>query len=584
MSSFDRFAIFIIDDQEEALSAWQGMFTRDLAFSFQVSDARLASLELERNLVTVTTAKTQAEAELYLEALKNKEGERFTCFFFDYDLSEDQSGGKLSGGLSLWLKLMTVVSIKYQDEFLAAIYTRSPDVKKVLEPLFGFPQARPLFLNAGETQNLDMKRVSQYKPIIANFFHRLALTYASRGTFKTGIGQTRSGSPFIDQTDLPVSNLLREDMRRLISMPIDRTFWHEFGEIFSGRRYYLEIKEGDGFFWTRQFNLANLFPYETKAILDQSIFTTPNEMPVRANLVSIYSSLFPSFQAAYYEFCQFFDMPFNQFLSIPHVVYNEQKKEAYGNISAYLTSLFSEEQSKKLSHLTPSNKINMLNADQIRPIKEFLGKNYEEMLRPDVYCMDSLRNTIRQTSTGEDLHFLTKFVREQLIDFPLAPAKPLMSIIHGDESRLTDIQGAWNFMDYPLYTTHIIQLIKIFVNNFEKHNTAEFQATCLEKLSVRFVQQNDTLELIMSAPGQVTDWGLVKSSLEQSLTPSCQPEKLSGLRKIACEYYNAQVEIHSDGKMISATKFRIADSLASRYSNDGTVYYRILFPRFSNRG
>ena len=87
MSSFDRFAIFIIDDQEEARTAWQSMFTDDLAFSSKISDTRLASLELERNLVTVRTAKTYAEANDYLEQLKNKNGDRFTCFFLDYDLS-----------------------------------------------------------------------------------------------------------------------------------------------------------------------------------------------------------------------------------------------------------------------------------------------------------------------------------------------------------------------------------------------------------------------------------------------------------------------------------------------------------------
>lgn len=582
MSSFDRFAIFIIDDQEEALTAWQRMFIDDLAFSLKVSDKRLSVLELARNLVTITTAKTQAEAQQFLDKLKNKEGKRFTCFFFDYDLSEDHAGGSLYGGLSLWKKLMNAIHTKYQDEFLAFIYTRSPDVKKVLGPLFDLPQARPLFLNAGETQNVDIKRISTYKPIIKNFLNRLALTYASRGTFKAGLGQTIPGAPLLD--GVPVSYALREDLRRLIAMPIDEKFWTEFGEIFSGKRYYLEIKEGDGFFWTRQFNLAHLFPYETKAILDKSIFSPPNELPVRANLTFIYGLLFPGFQSTYYEFCQLFDLPFNQLLSIPHVVYNEQKKEAYGSISAYLSSLFSTELSKKLSHLTPSDSIKRLTPEQILPVKEFLEKNYEELLRPDIYCIDSLRSTIRRTRTGEDLHSLTKLVREQLIDFSLAPAQMLTSvIIDGDKSRLSKVQGDWNFVDYPLYTAHIVQLIKIFVNNFEKHNPEMFQASGLDKLSVSFVPGDNFLELIMSAPGRVTSWERVRASLEQSLTSSRQEEKLSGLRKIACEYYDAHLEIHSQGNKIYATKSRISDLLKSKYSNDDMVYYHIFFPRLFSK-
>lgn len=591
MIEFDRFAIFIIDDQDAFRNTLQKKFTLELSITSQLSDKRIESLGLVRELAVVDIFETQKEANKALYKLK-KEGTRYTFFLFDADLSLDYDIGTITGGLALWKILMNeVIEERCEKEFFSLVYTRSEQLQDLLSPLFNFNKTQPLFLHFGKTIE-DVEKETYSKIYLTQYLYSIASMYLSKGLFKAGSDfPLSSGQTTFNERELSgglsVNEMLRDDLKRLILSPIDDSFWKKFGEVFSGRRYYLEINEGDGFFWTRQFCLASLFPYETKAIVNQLLFKPHNETTIRTKLSRVYDSIFQNFQTAFYAFCQFFDIPFNQFLAIPHIVYNQTKLNAYGDMSVYLTSLFSDEESKKLSHLVAPDRIGSLSEEQVKQIRHFIEENHKEMLKPNLYNMDSLVCQIEELKTGEDFRCLTKYVREQLIDFAREPSKILTSIYIDDAGNVLtpqQIEGSWNFVDFPLYAQHVIQLIKIFVLNFEKHNSSEYKNSNLSKLKIRFERYNRNLALTMSAPGEINDWDLIKKNFEDSSTSYCQPEKLSGFRRIVCNYYDGTVEIHSGKNKVFATKMKDVIDKGESDLNDGeSVFYRAIFPKFSER-
>jgi hypothetical protein len=460
----------------------------------------------------------------------------------------------------------------------------------VLIPIFNFPGSRPTFLDFGQTE-LDISRVQQVVSLVTEYLDRTSLNYCLKGEFKAGPAfqhQEGEQTVTVEGGDVQVRTLVRDDLRRLLAAPINQDFWRELGDALSGRRYYLEINEGAGFFWTRRFSLAHLFTWETKGILEQRKERRPEEDDVRTNLTLIFNKIFPSVQAEFYEFCQFFDVPFDKLPEIPKVVYNEQKKKVYVDMVAGLVSMFSggggdSYRSKKLSHEPTRGNIAQLNPSYAQRVKLFLQANFGELLHQDIYGMDYLRKKVQEIVAGPDLQALTDHVKNELIEFSQRPARTLAGAVVDRQDNMlaeSNVSGRWSFTDFPLYWRHVHQLIKIFILNFERHNADEFKRAGLADVKICFEHDPRGLTLQMSAPGRVADWVVVSRNLQDATTTSCQIEKLSGFRKIACEYYGAEVQISSGDRTVKATRSCVEAPIRAEASVGSKVIYRVIFPKF----